>query len=102
MPRPISYAVFCLKKKIVPRVFASWCNGSTRDSGSLCLGSSPSEAATQKDLSVSRGKNPCEGAVFYALINLSRQLVAQVCSTPPARSLSEFVIPVLSRPRSEL
>src|SRR6516164_727426 len=25
---------------------ASWCNGSTRDSGSLCLGSNPSEAAT--------------------------------------------------------
>jgi hypothetical protein len=24
--------------------FASWCNGSTRDSGSLCLGSNPSEA----------------------------------------------------------
>src|SRR6516165_10510539 len=24
---------------------ASWCNGSTRDSGSLCLGSNPSEAA---------------------------------------------------------
>src|SRR5438093_13120606 len=23
---------------------ASWCNGSTRDSGSLCLGSNPSEA----------------------------------------------------------
>src|SRR6266480_6212698 len=25
-------------------VFASWCNGSTRDSESLCLGSNPSEA----------------------------------------------------------
>src|SRR5438874_1132472 len=31
---------------LVPSAFASWCNGSTRDSGSLCLGSSPSEAAT--------------------------------------------------------
>src|SRR5206468_7591894 len=30
---------------LVPGAFASWCNGSTRDSGSLCLGSSPSEAA---------------------------------------------------------
>src|ERR1043165_3266132 len=30
------------------RLIASWCNGSTRDSGSLCLGSNPSEAATAK------------------------------------------------------
>src|SRR5437763_13239598 len=27
---------------------ASWCNGSTRDSGSLCLGSNPSEAARRR------------------------------------------------------
>src|SRR3954452_19146077 len=27
---------------------ASWCNGSTRDSGSLCLGSNPSEAANEE------------------------------------------------------
>ena len=26
-------------------MLASWCNGSTRDSESLCLGSNPSEAA---------------------------------------------------------
>src|SRR5436853_3766586 len=31
--------------RLSPRNKASWCNGSTRDSGSLCLGSNPSEAA---------------------------------------------------------
>ena len=33
---------------LVFAAFASWCNGSTRDSGSLCLGSNPSEAAIDK------------------------------------------------------
>ena len=32
------------KSVLVFSLLASWCNGSTRDSGSLCLGSSPSEA----------------------------------------------------------
>src|SRR5438105_8236172 len=39
-----------------PALFASWCNGSTRDSGSLCLGSSPSEAASLFDVDLRRGR----------------------------------------------
>ena len=34
------------KSALIFSLVASWCNGSTRDSGSLCLGSNPSEAAT--------------------------------------------------------
>src|SRR5207253_1758636 len=34
---------------------ASWCNGSTRDSGSLCLGSNPSEAAKPSQNTPPRG-----------------------------------------------
>jgi hypothetical protein len=33
------------KSVLIFSLVASWCNGSTRDSGSLCLGSNPSEAA---------------------------------------------------------
>ena len=33
-------------RSVAQRVDASWCNGSTRDSGSLCQGSNPCEAAT--------------------------------------------------------
>ena len=29
-------------------IFAKWCNGSTTDSGSVCLGSNPSLATTKQ------------------------------------------------------
>src|SRR5205814_8012054 len=35
------------KSVLIFSLVASWCNGSTRDSGSLCLGSSPSEAVAE-------------------------------------------------------
>src|SRR5436853_7797128 len=39
--------------RLSPRNKASWCNGSTRDSGSLCLGSNPSEA--ERELPIPTG-----------------------------------------------
>ena len=44
--------VFCRGRAIICRVrrTARWCNGSTTDSGSVCLGSSPGRAAIRRAL----------------------------------------------------
>ena len=40
------------ERDIIPLFFASWCNGSTTDSGSVCLGSSPSEATKKRGFDI--------------------------------------------------
>ena len=47
------------ERDIILLVFASWCNGSTTDSGSVCLGSSPSEATKREGLTFGQTLSFC-------------------------------------------
>ena len=82
---------------------ASWCNGSTRDSGSLCLGSNPSEAAkpsqniprrfsqnTRTQKALSRAPNAARARfVLAASIRGTRAEGKRAGKTSSARAKSE-------------
>src|SRR5205807_9727466 len=72
------------KSVLIFSLVASWCNGSTRDSESLCLGSNPSEAATPRKSSYeltwcSSSSPPREAKPFTRSVCSPRRLRKKFC-----------------------
>src|SRR5438046_901272 len=74
----------CETKRVKTRgkTVASWCNGSTRDSGSLCQGSSPCEAATPDGSARDAYSLPAASLLRFARKKLWSRFAHSSCITP--------------------